>query len=110
MRLNDALGHLAVLHQIYDTASSPVLRTRVNLVAIPFRIIADRAKTMVQSELPADKRYWFHTFLEKRTAGAGLPHDVWSIEPEPASSVRGILHDSTAPRHQPQRDSTRLDL
>jgi hypothetical protein len=73
-RLNDSLGRLAVLHQIYDTASSEQLRNRVNLVAIPFRIIADRAKTMVQAELPANRQYWFHTFLEQRTSAAGLPH------------------------------------
>src|SRR5688572_21290669 len=39
--LNDALGRLAVLHQVYDTATSSVLRSRVNILSMPFQLIAD---------------------------------------------------------------------
>jgi hypothetical protein len=90
--LNNALGSLAVLHQIDDTASSPALKSRVNLLAIPFQLLASRSAHWVLAELPPSQRVWLHEFVERRAATAGLPHDVWSVEPAGATELRGVGH------------------
>ena len=90
--LNNALSSLTVLHQIDDTASSPALKSRVNQLAIPFQLRASRSAHWVLAELPASQRVWFHELVERRAAAAGLPHDVWSVEPGAASELRGVGH------------------
>ncbi|MEX2281788.1 MAG: hypothetical protein WEE89_04850 [Gemmatimonadota bacterium] len=103
--LNDALGRLAVLHQVYDTATSSVLQPRVNILSMPFQLIADRSKTVVLARLSPTQQRWFHEFLEHRTAAAGLPHDVWSFEAGPRTEPRGlrprpIAHDTALTTRQ----------
>lgn len=90
--LNNALGSLAVLHQIDDTASSQALKSRVNQLAIPFQLLASRSAHWVLAELPASQRVWFHELVERRAGTAGLPHDVWSVEPVAVSELRGVGH------------------
>ncbi|MEX2282073.1 MAG: hypothetical protein WEE89_06290 [Gemmatimonadota bacterium] len=90
--LNDDLGRLAVLHQIHDTASAPELRGKINLIAMPFQLLADRSKNWIMVTLPETKRVWFHEFVEQKAAAAGLPHDVWSIEALSPIELRGVQH------------------
>ena len=92
LELNNALGSLAVLHQIDDTASSPALKSRVNQLAIPFQLLASRSAHWVLAELPPSQRVWFHELVERRAGAAGLPHDVWSVEPTAATKLRGVGH------------------
>ena len=96
-QLNDALSRLAVLHQIDDTATSRELRSRLNVLAIPFQLIADRSNQFVLTELAGSQRIWFHEFLEQRAQAAGLPHEVWRVEPPAINELRGVQHRSAAP-------------
>ena len=91
-QLDDALSRLTVLHQIHDTATTEQLRSRVNLLAMPFHLLADRSTRFVLVELPPEHRVWFHEFIEQRAQAAGLPHDVWRVEPAAMNELRGVRH------------------